>query len=54
MTLLAASGGVFLPMAVALGRCRGSRGAALSRPVTPSTFPDSDAGMETAVLLARS
>ena len=36
------------------GRISGSLGAALSRPVTPSTYLDSDAGMATARLLARS
>lgn len=51
---LTEDGGAFLPMAVAPGRCRGSRGAALSRPVTPRTLPESDAGTEMAVLFARS
>ena len=46
--------GVVLPIAVALGRCSGSTGAALSRPVTPSTLPDSELGTEMALSLARS
>jgi hypothetical protein len=41
-------------MALALGRSSGSRGAALSRPVTPSTLLASAAGMDTWPLLARS
>ena len=46
--------GVVLPIAVALGRCSGSTGAALLRPVTPSTLPDSELGTEMALSLARS
>jgi len=45
---------VALPRTVALGRCSGSRGAALSRPDTPRTLPDSADGTEIAVLFARS
>src|SRR5256885_701005 len=40
-------------MDVALGRCSGSRGAALSRPGTPRALPGSDAGTAMAVLFAR-
>ena len=43
-----------MPGTVELGRWSGSRGAALSRPDTPRTLPDSAEGTETAVLFARS
>ena len=51
---LTGGGGAVLPLTVALGRCRGSWGAALSRPVTPRTLPESAEGTEMAVLFARS
>ncbi len=43
-----------LPAGLVLGRSSGRIGMALSRPVTPSTLPASDAGTRTGRSLARS
>ncbi|HUY46966.1 MAG TPA: hypothetical protein VMV92_14725 [Streptosporangiaceae bacterium] len=46
--------GVAVPPAAAPGLTSESLGAALSRPVTPSTLPAREAGREIAPLYARS